>query len=127
MFSKLAKLLGFGLPQIGPQEAVQRLNQGAVLVDVREPGEYASSHAPNAIHLPLARVRAQGSTAIDALALPDAVEDVLLICHSGMRSRIAQSTLSKDPRRRYVNVRGGMVAWASCGLPVECAKASHSQ
>ena len=118
MFSKLAKRLGFGLPQIGPQEAVQRLNQGAVLVDVREPNEYANGHAPNAIHLPLARVRAQGSAAIDALALPDAVEDVLLICHSGMRSRIAQAALAGHRRVRCVNVAGGMQAWVDAGLPM---------
>lgn len=35
-----------------------------------------------------------------------------------MRSRIAQSSLAKDARRRYVNVDGGMAAWAASGLPI---------
>ncbi len=52
---------------------------------------------------------------------PDSVpagSEVLLLCQSGMRSRIAMSILSQDRTRRYVNVRGGMVAWANDGLPV---------
>ena len=124
MIATIAALLGLGGPQVPPSEAVQRLNRGAVLVDVREPGEFAAGHAPDAIHLPLGRVRAQGIAAIDALSLPGSVEEVLLICHSGMRSRIAQATLSKDTRRRYVNVRGGMASWADGGLPIERAKGS---
>ena len=36
--------LTFG-QQVGPREAVQRINLGAVLVDVREPGEFAAGHA----------------------------------------------------------------------------------
>ena len=103
--------------RISPQEAVQRINRGAVLVDVREPDEFAAGHASGAIHLPLGRIRAQAASAVDALALPESVEEVLLICRSGMRSRVAQDVLSKDARRRYVNVQGGMTAWAASGLP----------
>ena len=104
--------------RISPQEAVQRINRGAVLVDVRELEEFAAGHAPGAIHLPLGRIRAQAASAVDALALPESVEEVLLICRSGMRSRVAQDVLSKDARRCYVNIQGGMTAWAASGLPV---------
>ena len=75
--------------RISPQEAVQRINRGAVLADVREPDDFAAGHASGAIHLPLGRIRAQAASAVDALALPESVEEVLLICRSGMRSRVA--------------------------------------
>jgi len=114
----LKSLFGRGGESIGPQEAVRRMNGGAVLVDVREAGEFASGHARDARHLPLGRIRAGGVAAIDALGLAGDVEEVLLICHSGMRSRLAQAALSRDTKRRYVNVAGGMSAWAAGGLPV---------
>ena len=118
MIALLKSLFGAGGERIGPQDAVLRLNRGAVLVDVREPGEFAAGHAPGAIHLPLGDIRAGAAGAVDALALPDTVQEVLLICRSGMRSRMAQDVLSKDARRRYVNVQGGMGAWVANGLPV---------
>ena len=114
MIGLLKALLGMGGEQVGPREAVQRINLGAVLVDVREP---AAGHAADAVHLPLGRIRAQGAGALDACSVPEGAE-VLLVCQSGMRSRIAQSSLAKDARRRYVNVDGGMAAWAASGLPV---------
>jgi|SRR5690606_21946596 len=112
MIGLLKALLGMGGAQVGPREAVQRINRGAVLVDVREPGEFAAGHAADAVHLPLGRIRAQGAGALDACSVPEGTE-ILLVCWSGMRSRIAQSSLAKDARRRYVNVDGGMAACRS--------------
>lgn len=118
MIGLLKSLFGGAGTSVGPQEAEGRINRGAVLVDVREPGEYAAGHAPIALHLPLSRLRSEGVAAIDALRLPADASEVLLVCQSGMRSRIAQGLLSKDARRRYVNVSGGMSAWIAAGLPV---------
>jgi rhodanese-related sulfurtransferase len=118
MIGVLKSMFAASGERISPQEAVQRIHRGAVLVDVREPDEFAAGHAPDAIHLPLGRIRAQAVSAVDGLALPDTVEEVLLICRSGMRSRMAQGMLSKDARRRYVNVQGGMTAWTASGLPL---------
>ena len=118
MIGLLKSLFGMVGENISPHEAMQRISRGAVLVDVREPEEFAAGHAPGAIHLPLGRIRAQAASAIDALALHEPVQEVLLICRTGMRSHVAQDALSKDARRRYVNVKGGMTAWTASGLPV---------
>ena len=117
MISLLKAMLGMGGESIGPREAVQRMNAGAVLVDVREPHEFDAGHAPQAKTLPLGRISAQGAVAIDALYLPQECCEVLLICQSGMRSRMARNALRSDARRRYVNVTGGMAAWMAAGLP----------
>ena len=119
MIGFLKSLFGPSGERIGPQEAVLRMNRGAVLVDVRETGEFKNGHAPSARHVPLGRIRREGVAVIDALRLPQDASEVLLICQSGMRSRMAQSLLSKDASRRYVNVDGGMSAWSGNGLPVE--------
>ena len=119
MIGFIKSLFGMVGEAIGPREAMQRMKHGAVLVDVREIGEYANGHAPAASHVPLGRIRNEGSAALDALQLAPGSGEVLLICQSGMRSRIAQNALSKGARRRYVNVEGGMAAWANSGLPVQ--------
>lgn len=117
MIALFKTMLGFGGEGIGPREAVRRINAGAVLVDVREPGEFAAGHAAMARHVPLDRIRAGGATALQAAGVPVDAGEVLLVCRSGMRSRIAQGALAKDARRRYVNIDGGMAAWTASGLP----------
>ncbi len=119
MIGILKSLFGIAAgEQIGVHEAVRRLNDGALLIDVRERGEFAAGHAPQARHLPLAQARAGHAALHAALQLPTGTREVLLICQSGARSRLAQSALSGADACRYVNVSGGMAAWAAAGLPV---------
>lgn len=118
MIALLKTLFGLSGEQIGPKEAVRRMNAGAVLVDVREQSEFASGHAVHAKHLPLRQARAGHAALFDSLKLPSETSEVLLICQSGMRSRLAQGKLSGAVNCRYVNVSGGMNAWLSAGLPV---------
>lgn len=117
MIQLLKTLLGLGGEGIGPREAVSRMNAGAILVDVREPFEFASARAPQARHVPLSQIRMRGTAALEALIPAEGCSEVLLICQSGLRSRIAQSALARDSRRRYVNVNGGLAAWMAAGLP----------
>lgn len=122
MFAMLKTLFGLSGEQIGPQQAVQRMNRGAVLVDVRSAGEFAAGHARGALHVPLERIQSAGAAALQG-HVPDDAEDVLLICASGMRSRLAQARLAQarlagDDRRRYANVAGGTSAWQASGLPM---------
>ncbi len=97
------------LSDLDPHEAVALLDEGnAVLLDVREPEEWAAGHAPQAAHLPLARVR------------PDVVPDgrtVIIVCRSGNRSGRAADLLA-DAGVPVHNLAGGMLAWRRAGLPV---------
>ena len=97
------------LPDLDPGQADELLRQGAaVLVDVREPQEWAAGHAPLAEHLPLGRVT------------PDAVPQdrpVIAVCRSGNRSGKAADVLAAAGVPVH-NLAGGMKAWAGSGLPV---------
>lgn len=117
MIGLLRALLGLGASGIAPREAMQRMERGAVLVDVREPDEFAAGHAPGATLLPLSRIRGEGATAPDALRLPAAGADILLVCQRGVRSRIALAALAKAGHR-CTHVDGGMAAWTAAGLPL---------
>jgi len=88
-------------------------SQGTLLIDVRQPDEYAQGHAPGSTLIPLGQL---------AQRLPELVgyknKPVALICHSGNRSGKAQKLLQQAGFTATSNVEGGMVAWQKAGLPV---------
>ncbi|MBU6279842.1 MAG: rhodanese-like domain-containing protein [Actinomycetales bacterium] len=95
-------------PQIVVTEVLALLDQGAVLVDVRELDETSAGRAPQAILNPM--------LSFDLASVPEDTP-LLVICHSGGRSQQVTQALRQ---RGYdaSNVVGGMVAWAAAGLPV---------
>jgi rhodanese-related sulfurtransferase len=99
-----------GLVTVTPAEASHRTD--AVLLDVRETGEWAEGHAAGAVHAPLSALAA-------GEPLPEAARGrpVVVICRSGKRSRQAAALLAAGGVDA-VDVTGGMLAWAEAGLPV---------
>ncbi|WP_244305531.1 rhodanese-like domain-containing protein [Kitasatospora cheerisanensis] len=102
--------------QIDPAEAHRLATAGeALLLDVREPAEYAEVHAPGAVLVPLGSLDGFGSSA--GADGPDAEGPlVLALCRSGNRSQVATDVLNARGVRT-VNVTGGMRAWLEAGLP----------
>ncbi len=94
------------------QEAHSLQQEGAQLIDVREPYEFAQGHASGARNIPLDRL---------AERLTEIATDrvVLLICESGVRSQSAQAGLVKRNITNTRNVQGGTGAWRRAGLPME--------
>lgn len=95
---------------MGPEEAARRVDEGAVLLDVREPDEWVAGHAPDAVHVPLAALAAS----VDRL---DKDQPIVAVCRVGGRSERAAAVLLQ---RGYdaVNLAGGMQAWRAAGMPV---------
>ncbi|AKK11883.1 rhodanese-like domain-containing protein [Corynebacterium uterequi] len=83
----------------------------AVLIDVREPDEYAEAHAAGAINIPL-------STLPERADEVPADGDVYLICKAGGRSAKAGEYLEQSAgRANLINVDGGTDGWLAAGLP----------
>lgn len=100
-----------------PAEAAQRVADGtAVLIDVREPGEWASSGvAEPAVLLSLSDLRGDRVT-WKAFLKKNKSKELILYCRSGNRSGIAASILAKEGYQ--VANAGGFKHWKSAGLPV---------
>jgi glyoxylase-like metal-dependent hydrolase (beta-lactamase superfamily II)/rhodanese-related sulfurtransferase len=95
------------LPEV-PDAALRDLGSEALLVDVREPAEFAAGHAPGAINVPQAELAQwQSSVPTD--------RDLLLICQSGRRSLRAGQFLVQLGFVRVSNVAGGTTAWTQAG------------
>lgn len=96
---------------VSVQEARERQQAGALIVDVREADEWAGGHVPGARHVPLSRFNET------ARALPKDTE-LLVICRSGNRSARATTAL-REAGFNAVNVSGGMIAWQRHALPIK--------
>jgi phage shock protein E len=75
-------------PELSAEAAREKLRQGARLIDVRTPAEFASNRVSGAVNIPLAVVTNE---------LPRQISDkgavLLLHCRSGRRSGIAEKEL----------------------------------
>ena len=96
--------------QVTARAAASMLEDGAVLLDVREPAEWQSGHAPEAILIPMGEVHARRHE------LPEA-KRIVVVCRSGGRSAAITGAL-RAHGYNAVNLTGGMCAWTAVGLPV---------
>ena len=97
------------VPETTVAEAHRRAADGEVLlIDVREPEEWAHGHAEQAQLVPLG--------GLDPAAVPTD-RPVLVVCRSGGRSGQAVGALC-DRGVDATNVAGGMNAWEQAGLPM---------
>lgn len=82
-----------------------------LILDVREPEEFAAGHVPGALNVPLRQVRAWAA---------DQPKDrpILVICQSGRRSLRASAELAELGFTQVTNVQGGFRAWREGGHPV---------
>jgi rhodanese-related sulfurtransferase len=93
--------------QIPADEAIELVAGGVWMLDVREPDEWDSGHAPEAHLIPMGSVMHR----IDEI--PDDAK-VVVVCHSGYRSwQVTKALVAAG--YDAVNIAGGMEAWQSAG------------
>ena len=112
---ELSKLAGAGGSQVGTLEATRLMNQGASLVlDVRDPKEYANGHLPRARNIP---VRELSGRLAEIAKFKD--KPVIVTCASGTRSGAACRLLKQSGFSNVFQLKGGLGAWQQASLPVE--------
>jgi len=98
---------------VGTLEATMLINQkDAVMIDVREPGEFAQAHILNARNVPLGEIEARIKELERFKEKP-----VIVSCATGNRAGSAASVLRKHGFTNVVNLAGGIAAWQQAGLP----------
>ena len=105
-----------GGPWVNTSEATHLINrEDALVVDVRDPGEYAAGHILGAKNVPLSRL-SDGSAGEVAKRKE---RPVIVYCEGGERASKAVALLKKQGYTRAVNLTGGLKGWQQAGLPVE--------
>jgi rhodanese-related sulfurtransferase len=86
-------------------------DQGALVLDVRNPDEFVEARVPGVLLIPLPELPGRHGE------IPPA-DTVYVICRSGARSLKAGEFLESQGRTA-VNVAGGTLAWIESGRPVD--------
>lgn len=103
-----------GATDVSPAEAVLLINrENALVLDVREEGEFAAGHIPDAKNIPLAKLTERANELRKYQQKP-----LLVNCQGGVRSANACGQLKKAGFTRIYNLRGGLTAWNEAKLPV---------
>ena len=97
-------------PQV-PSVTAAQVDDGAYLLDVREPDEWTAGHAPGAHHVPMMEVPAR-------MAEVPTDAEVVVVCRSGGRSGQVTSWLMGNGWDNVRNLDGGMHSWAAAGREI---------
>jgi sulfur-carrier protein adenylyltransferase/sulfurtransferase len=104
-----------GVPEVTAADLQSRLKGGEqiVLIDVREPDEFARGKIPGAYTIPRGVLEMQ----LDGRLPREST--VVLYCGGGARSALACKSLADMGFDNVENLQGGWSAWTNSGLPVE--------
>src|SRR6476661_8454137 len=103
------------IDEVDPAVVREQVSNGATVIDVREPEEWAAGHIPGAVHVPKSYLESRIEGAV-----PNRSQHVILYCASGNRSAWATRTMVDD--LGYDNVEsmtGGFTLWKDRGYEVD--------
>ena len=107
------RLKARGIGSVSPAMAVQLINQGAVVVDIRDGNAYANGHITDARNIPDAELAA------DPEKLPvKGDKKALLVCDTGGKSAERTAGLRKAGKENVFSLKGGLSAWQQENLPL---------
>jgi rhodanese-related sulfurtransferase len=98
------------LPHISPSKAKALMDQGAILVDIRDTDEHARERILQAQNMPLSKI-CESSVGKGQKA-------IVFHCKSGNRTRMNASLLAQSAEVDAYILDGGIEAWKKAGLPV---------
>jgi len=100
--------------EITVDQAIERMEHGAQLIDVREDHEWADGHAAGAVHI------GRGVIERDIVrTIPDKSAELILYCGGGYRSSLAADNLQKMGYTNVFSLAGGWKAWKESLAPTE--------
>jgi rhodanese-related sulfurtransferase len=113
-FQKLVAEAKKQISEISPAEARRQVDGGeAVLIDVREEGDWGQGHAEGAKHLSRGVIELEIEEQI-----PDPRTPIICYCGGGSRSALVAESLQKMGYENVRSMAGGLRAWKEEGLPI---------
>ncbi len=100
-----------GFPaQLSVNEAVTLREQGAFILDVRQPEEWNDFHVPDSTLIPLGELESR-------LSEVPRDRDIVVVCRSGNRSQQGRDILLKAGFQNVTSMAGGLREWQALGYP----------
>jgi rhodanese-related sulfurtransferase len=112
-FEKLVAEAKKNIQEISPQETAAVLKRGdTLLIDVRDPDEWAKGYIPGAKNFSRGTVELEIEEAAPDLSTP-----IVTHCGGGGRSALAAESLQRMGYKNVKSMAGGFKAWKAAGLP----------
>ena len=96
---------------VNVQQAQALADSGVIIVDVRDPKEWARGHIAGARLVTLSSIRESGTATLPR-------RGVLFVCAAGVRSQLAARLAAEAGIREVYSLVGGTNAWSRAGLPL---------
>lgn len=112
------------LERLEPPAAIDAINDGAILIDIRSESQIAQDGiVPGALVIARNALewRVDPASEHRHASAPDLGDHVILMCDEGYQSSLAAATLQQLGFARATDLVGGFQAWRSAGLPTEKA------
>jgi len=107
-----------GIKEVDTVQAMHLINrQDALLLDVREQGEYDSGHIINSRLIPAGKLKDRIGEIEKYRERP-----IIVVCRSGSRATPIVSWLGKQGFGQVYLLSGGVLAWQKANLPLEKKK-----
>jgi rhodanese-related sulfurtransferase len=98
---------------VSPQDLIRLQNQGAVVLDIRKPDEFAAGHIAGARHLSSDQILTAGEHLKKFKDKP-----VVVYCATGSLGAAAVRQLAAQGFSKAFNLRGGLAGWSTDNLPL---------
>ena len=113
-FLKLVDDAKSRVQEVNVEQTLDRMKQGARLIDVREDNEWQRGHAAGAEHLGRGIIERDIEREV-----PEHDAELILYCGGGYRSALAADNLQRMGYTNVHSLAGGCKAWNDAGAPVE--------
>jgi rhodanese-related sulfurtransferase len=110
----IAQLIS-GAKELSALDVVNLINRrDALVLDVRDPGEFKSGHIRNARNIPLAQLKDRVKELEKQKSRP-----IVVSCASGNRSHNATRVLRQHGFNEVFALRKGLTGWVEASMPLE--------
>ena len=96
--------------EVSDREVVNMRDQGAFVLDVRQPEEWAEYHIPDSTLIPLGELP-------DRLSEVPKDREIIVVCQSGNRSAQGRDILLAAGYTQVTSLTGGLSQWRDQGYP----------
>src|SRR6185503_11612436 len=108
-----SRLRATAFAAISAQDLIRLMNQGALVLDIRKPEEFAAGHVNGAKHLPSDQILTAGENFKRFKDKP-----VVVYCDSGSLAAAAVRQLNAQGFTKAFTLRGGFAGWRADNLPI---------
>ena len=98
---------------VSPQQAIRLMNQGALVVDIRDAASFAAGHINGARNVSGEDIAA-GAESLKRWR----EKQIVVCCERGVTGHAAVRTLGDHGFTKVLNLRGGLAAWRAENLPL---------